>query len=52
MTLYQFINKKLNIEIAKRVPLEKIIKETNMPILNDFIFSKNNDYVEEVCIYF
>lgn len=52
MPLYQFINKKLNIEIAKRVPLEKIIKETNMPILNDFIFSKNNDYVEEVCIYF
>lgn len=52
MPLYQFINKKLNVEIAKRVPLEKIIKETNMPSLNDFNFSKDNDYVEEVCVYF
>jgi len=52
MPLYQFINKKLNIEIAKRAPLEKIIKETNMPSLNDFNFSKDNDYVEEVCVYF
>lgn len=52
MPLYQFINKKLNIEIAKRVPLEKIIKETEMPSLNNFVFSKDNDYVEEVCIYF
>ena len=52
MPLYQFINKKLNVEIAKRVPLEKIIKETEMPSLTDFIFSKDNDYVEEVCVYF
>jgi hypothetical protein len=52
MPLYQFINKKLNVEIAKRVPLEKIIKEINMPSLNDFNFSKDNDYVEEVCVYF
>ena len=42
----------LNVEIAKRVPLEKIIKEINMPSLNDFNFSKDNDYVEEVCVYF
>ena len=52
MPLYQFINRKLNVEIAKRVPLEKIIKETEMPSLTDFIFSKDNDYVEEVCVYF
>lgn len=52
MPIYQFISKKLNIEIAKRAPIEKIIKETNMPSLNDFSFSKENDYVEEVCVYF
>lgn len=52
MPLYQFTTKKLNIEMAKRVPIEKIIKETDMPRLNHFNFSKENDYVEEVCIYF
>ena len=52
MPLYQFISKRLNVDIAKRVPKEKIIKETEMPSLNDYNLSQENDYVEEVCVYF